>query len=167
MIIPSTLHPVPPVERDIEERAPRPASTDNPLDQIENEVIQRRDKRAERGRRTELSRFNLLDEFRLPPRREIVQEPMERINLIVPVANTEIEDLPGTQQYPRDLPSTPQNPPLVEARSEEETEPPEPVEFPGEAENNEWEEWDEYPLGVGQSGDEQPPEPRPPVREET
>ena len=127
LIIPPAFHPVPPVERDIEEGTPLPASTENPPDPTENEVIRRRDERAGRRRTTKLYRLDPPDKFQFPPRREIVQEPMERTDPIVPVTDTEMEDLPGTQHYPQDLPSTPQNPPLVEARSEEETEPPEPV----------------------------------------
>ena len=51
------------------------------------------------------------------------------------------------------------------SRSEDETEPPGSVEFPGAAENNEWKTWDEeVPLGVGRTGDKQPPPLRPQPR---
>ena len=116
LMIPPALQQVPPVKRDIAERIPLPASTGSPLDPTENEVIRRRNERAERGRTTELYRLDLPDEFRLPPRKEIVQEPRERGNLRVPVADIEIEDPPGTHKYPHDLPSTQQNPPLVKVR---------------------------------------------------
>ena len=101
------------------------------------------------------------DEFQFPPKRVVLQEPSERTKPIVPVADTEMEDLPDTQQDPQNPPSTPQNPPSAEAGSEEETDLPEQVEFPAKAGSNEWEEWDDYPLEMEQSGDNPSPEPRP------
>ena len=63
LMTPPALQPFPPVEREIEEEIPLPASTESPLDQTENKVIRRRDERAERGRTTELYRLDLPDEF--------------------------------------------------------------------------------------------------------
>ena len=118
LIIPPAFHPVPPTERDIEEGTPLPSSTENPLDQKENEVVQRRNGKAERRRTTELYRLDPPDEFQLPPRRVVVpSNQMEKTDPIVPVTDPEMEDLPSTPKYPQDVPSTPPNPSSEEARS--------------------------------------------------
>ena len=83
---------------------------------------------------------------------------MEKTDPIVPVADPEMEVLPSTPQYPQDLPGTPPTPPPAEARSEDGSELPDQVEFPVDTGSDGWEEWDEYPLGGGQSEDEQLPE---------
>ena len=102
------------------------------------------------------------DEFQFPPKR--VVEPSDQMggtNLVVPVPDPKMEDLSNTPRYPQDLPGTPPILPPAEARSEDGSELPDQVEFPADTGSDGWAEWDDYPLGGGQSGDEQPPESRP------
>ena len=63
LMIPPALQPVPPVERDIAERIPLPASTGSPLDPTEDEVTRRKDERAEKGRTAKLYRLDLPDKL--------------------------------------------------------------------------------------------------------
>ena len=101
------------------------------------------------------------DEFQFPPKRVVEQsDQMGRTDPVVPVPDPKMEDLSDTLPYLPNLPGTPPIPPLppAEARSEDRSELLDQVEFPVDTGSDGWEEWDEYPLGGGQSGDKQSPE---------
>ena len=156
--IPPAFNTASPPEKDIEEGTPLPAPTENPLDQAENEAIQRRNDRGERRRIPESYRLDPPDEFQFPPKRVVEQsDQMGRTDPVVPVPDPEMEDLSGTPLYPPDLSDTPTNPPPAETISEDGSELPDQVEPPIDTGSDEWAEWDEYPLRSGPSGDEQPP----------
>ena len=160
--IPPAFNTASPPEKDIEEGTPLPAPRENPLDQAENEAIQRRNDRVERRQIPESYRLDPPDEFQFPPKRVVEQSDQTGgADPVVPVPDPEMEDLSGTPPYPPDLSGTPPIPPPTEARSEDGSELPEQVEFPVDTGSDGWEGWDEYPLGGEQSGDEQSPEPRP------
>ena len=113
LILPPAFHPVPPVERDIEEGTPLPASTEVPTETTESDEALKRDKRDKRRRVTEQYRLNPPAEFQVPPRggivlnrlpyeegREPMQETIEGDKQRLPDEDTEMENLPDTQLYP-------------------------------------------------------------------
>ena len=78
---------------------------------------------------------------------------MDGVRQRLPDKDTEMADLPGTGVYP----------PQVEVRVDEDIITPNQVSFPQdmEEEKAEWEEWDDYPLGVENSEEDRNPAYRP------